>query len=532
MLIIQSGLDYNSLFGSNIITNNNFVFVSANGYNIYNGMIVIYYNNITISHENNPDFTIHSIIYSPEYLNTNFGLITSVNDIYLIVGGISYDIYRGVVYIYKFMYNKWIYIQKILNHNVMNHMSGFGDIIKITNNNLIIISDYSKSLYIYKLNVDTEQFYLSEMILKNDTLSNVYEQFSITIDNYDNIIISNYENNIFIKNLNDKSVTLFEHENDNECFYGSNLFLYEKKLFVSCSLYYPFTNIPEKINPKIYVYDIKYNLNNIISLHINQVIDGPFGDMYFGTHIDANNKILLISGTNNIYYYEHNEKWNYNKNYFLSNTYINYDYKLKLLNKNFIVTNYGYDELRGAIFMEKYFETNSEIQYISVNTIHASNNYIKIFTILFLLFGAAALTVIITLTCYLFVKCLTLITENKKDKKKEEEYSPYKVYSYVGYIETDDPLYYVDQPINNSQNYYFNPFPYQINTTINNDYQTKSSLSPIEKGIKPENDLKSDVGAEKISKETVVTYKTSTYDLIIKTYEDKIKPHMKNELFT
>lgn len=529
MLIIDTGLDYNSLFGSNIITNNNFVFVSANGYNIYNGMIVVYYNNITINNVNKPDFTIHSIIYSPEYLNTNFGLITSVNDKYLIVGGISYDIYRGVVYIYKFMYNKWIYIQKILNHNA-NHLSGFGDIIKITNNSCIIISDYSKSLYIYKLNVNTEQFYLSEMILKNATLPNIYEQFSITIDNYDNIIISNYENNIFIKNLNNNFVILFDHENDNECFYGSNIFLHEKKLFITCSLYYPFTNILERINPKIYVYDIIYNLNNIISLNINQIIANPFGDMYFGTHIDANDNRLLISGTNNIYYYEHNEKWNYNKKYFLSNAYINYDYKLKLLNKNFIITNYGYDELRGAIFMENYFEPNSEIQYISVNTIH-SNNYIIIFTILFLLFSAAALTVIITLTCYSFVQCLTPLIENKKNKKKEEN-SPYKVYSYVGYVETDDPLYYLDQSINNSQNYYFNPFPYQINTNINTNCQPDLSLSPIEKGIKPENDLKKDIGTEKISKETVVTYKTSTYDLIIKTYEDKIKPHLKNKLLT
>ena len=529
MPIIQTGLDYNSLFGSSILINNNFVFVSANGYNIYNGMIVVYYNNITIDNLNNPEFTLHSIIYSPEYLNTNFGLITSVNDNYLVVGGISYDIYRGVIYIYKFMYNRWLYIQKIINRNTYA-LSGFGDTIKITNNNDIIISDYSKSLYIYKLNVDKDQFYHSETIINNTKLPNINQQFSLTSDNYGNIIISNFENNIFIKNVNDNSIKLFDHEIDNECFYGSNIFLYEKKLFVSCSLYYPFTNIPESLNPKIYVYDIIYNENNIISLNLHQIIISPSSDMYFATYIDANNKALLVSGTNNIYYYEYNHKWNYNKMYPLSNAYVNYDYKLKLLDTNFIVTNYGYDELRGAIFIEKCFESDYEIQHIlSNNSIDFNNNYMRIFTILFLLFGAVVLTITITLMCYLFVTLLTPLIENKKDKKKEEEeYSPYKVYSYVGYVETDDPLYCHQQPINNYQNNYFNPFPYQINTALTNNHQSNSSLSPIEKGIKPDNDLKADVGAEKISKETVVTYKTSTYDLIMKTYEDKIKPHLNN----
>jgi hypothetical protein len=56
--------------------------------------------------------------------------------------------------------------------------------------------------------------------------------------------------------------------------------------------------------------------------------------------------------------------------------------------------------------------------------------------------------------------------------------------------------------------------------------RSSSNLSPIEKGIPIDEYSKKDVGVEKISKETVVSYKNSTYDSIIKTYEDKIKPQL------
>lgn len=440
------------------------------------------------------------------------------------------------------MHNKWIYIQKLINRDGLI-ASGFGDIIKITNNNRIVVSDYSNLIYIYDLNDNNGKFFLSETIVNNtQRLPNVYKQFSITNDDYDNIIIiSNFENNLLIKNVNDSSLILFKHEIDNECFYGSYIFLYDKMLFVSCSLYYPFTNIPDTINPKIYIYDITYNLNNIVSLNLNQIINSPSNDIYFGTYIDANNKALLISGTSHVYYYEQQQKWNFIKNYTMSETYINYDYKLKLLDNNFIVTNYGYDYLRGAIFIEKYSDINSEIQDIASNSIYSNNMYIKLYAILFLILAGAVLTILITLMCYVIVQLLTPVIEDKKDKKMEEDISPYKVYSYSGYVETEDPLYYSQPPINNPQIYYFNPFPliyYPESTAqINNDYQTRSILSPIEKGMKPDKDLKSDTKdlksdtkadtkAEKFSKETVVTYKTSTYDSIIKTYEDKIKPHL------
>lgn len=45
--LITKGFDIISLFGSNIVYNNDFIFVSANGYNIYNGIILVYKNNIS-----------------------------------------------------------------------------------------------------------------------------------------------------------------------------------------------------------------------------------------------------------------------------------------------------------------------------------------------------------------------------------------------------------------------------------------------------------------------------------------------------
>ena len=47
-LVMQEDLDDISLLGSNIVSNSKFIFISANGYNIYNGLILVYYKNITI----------------------------------------------------------------------------------------------------------------------------------------------------------------------------------------------------------------------------------------------------------------------------------------------------------------------------------------------------------------------------------------------------------------------------------------------------------------------------------------------------
>ena len=136
-LIMQEGLDNISLLGSNIISNSKFIFISANGYNIYNGLILVYYKNITIDKSENILSTMHSIIESPEKLNSNFGLTASANDRYLAVGAISYDVYKGVVYIYKYIYNKWLYMQKIVNENGLP-VSVFGDNIKIKINNTFV----------------------------------------------------------------------------------------------------------------------------------------------------------------------------------------------------------------------------------------------------------------------------------------------------------------------------------------------------------------------------------------------------------
>jgi hypothetical protein len=539
-LLMREGLDNISLLGSNVVSNSNFIFISANGYNIYNGLILVYYKNITIDKSENILSNMHSIIESPEKLNSNFGLTSSANEQYLAVGAISYDVYKGAVYIYKYIYNKWLYMQKLVNENGL-HVSLFGDNIKININNQLIISDYSKLVYIYILDDNNDKFiytlddtndkFIYKTNLNSDVINNI-NHLTITTDKYNNIIISNPSLNLYAVNLHDNSTLFFDIKNNNDCFYGSYLFLYENTLFISCSLYYPFTNIPDQIYSKIYVYDIIYNLlNNIISLQHIQTIYSPLIDNYFGTYIESNNKILLVSGLNNIYYYEKVNEWNYVNKYTIPESYINNDYKFNLLDDTFIIGNYGYNYLSGALFMAKYPNLNKKNDGLSINSINSSNIMLaKISSMILLILGGVLLTILITLFCYLFTSLFTHRTDDKKDKKDEEEYSPYKVHSYVGYVEMDDPLYYKPSNINNNQFHFPIIQPIQYSSFYNyqpyNNYQSSSNLSPIEKGIPIDEYSKKDVGVEKISKETVVSYKNSTYDSIIKTYEDKIKPQL------
>jgi hypothetical protein len=168
---MQEGLDNISLLGSNIVSNSKFIFISANGYNIYNGLILVYHKNITIDKSENILSNMHSIIESPEKLNSNFGLTSSVNEQYLAVGAISYDVYKGVVYIYKYIYNKWLYKQKIVNENGLP-VSVFGDNIKININNQLIISDYSKLVYIYILD-DTNDKFIYKTNINSDVINNI-----------------------------------------------------------------------------------------------------------------------------------------------------------------------------------------------------------------------------------------------------------------------------------------------------------------------------------------------------------------------
>jgi hypothetical protein len=127
------------------------------------------------------------------------------------------------------------------------------------------------------------------------------------------------------------------------------------------------------------------------------------------------------------------------------------------------------------------------------------------------------LGLLISFTFILFTYfCVKFFNPNidEKKKKKEEE-SPYKVYSYTGYVETDDNI--VDQ--NNLYNCY--P-PYNFANNIspynhNYHYYYQTQLSPMEKGSceKPKVEY---------SNETTVSYKGYTYDMIQKNYKEKIKP--------
>jgi hypothetical protein len=348
------------------------------------------------------------------------------------------------------------------------------------------------------------------------TIKSVEINYDIKIINSNNnIIVSNLTNILTIINLNDNIVSYFIEENPYNCFYGSELYIYESSLFVSCSLYYPFNNIPDILKSQIFIYNVEYNNNNVKNIVLTQIINTHNNDIYFGTNINANNNILLVSGQNKVYYYTKNNEWELTNNYDIQDSYVNFDYKVKLIDDYFIIGNYGFSDLQGAVFSSYVIKPPSNptnTDNISDLTTNKNNLINQILVIIFVFIVGSVGIITISLSCYFFVSLITPKIDEKKKKKDEEENSPYKVYSYMGYVETDDNVYYNNQyyndQYNNNQynnNQYYYPYYFQQNVQF--------PLSPMEKGKLNESD-----------NEKVVSYKGYIYDSIQEKYKEKIKP--------
>jgi hypothetical protein len=509
---IQTGLDTISLLGSYITSNDKFIFISSNGYNIYNGMIMVFFKNVE-NIDNNLTLEFHSEIHTPEDFNSNFGVKTSATNTMLVVSAISYNIYDGVIYIYELFKDIWIYKHKIYV-NTNNKINGFGSNVQINNNELFISTFYNQ-LYHYKYDDANNQF----------TLNKTFNIFNLTDVNLDVKMISDFRNNLFISNLTntltiiniDKMAYIYLLQEDSfNCFYGSELFIYKTTLFVSCSLYYPFYNIPEEINNQIYIYDLIYASNIIKNIVFREIIYDIHYDPYFGTHLSVNDKYLLISGRNAIYYYSFNnnknKKTQFKNEYIIPYSEVNYDYKVLLIDNYFIVGNYGFNDLQGAVFIGNILD-NDIPSYINniPDDLNKSSLLNNIFSVILLIIIGSFLTVVTTLFCYFFVTLFTPKNDDDKKKKKEdEEFSPYKVYSYIGYVETDDapPIVY---PMNYNPQYYYSS--YYSPQYYNPQYYYNPH---IEKEKEKEENV--------LSPEKVVSYRGYIYDSIQQKYKEKIKP--------
>lgn len=510
---LYNGLDDTSLFGSYISTNDDFIFVSSNGYNIFNGAVFVYYNNI--SHINDKIKLVrHSIIHCPEKLNSNFGIKTAATNRYLAVSSIAYDIYEGLIYIYEFTNNKWGKTRKI--HSIIKKsLTGFGNSLMFINDSLIV-TNFHNEIFEFKYDYKFHHFKINRTIPIIKT-SEINFNVSIITDNTNNLFMTNLTNILTIYNLNSNLVSYFIEKSSYDCFYGSYIHISDNLLFVSCSLYYPFDNILSNIISQIFVYSIIYENNNVKTLLLEQVITAPNDDIYFGTNIHVNNNGLIIAGKNAVYnYINNNKEWELTNKYNIPESYVSFDYKVKLLGSYFIVGNYGFNELQGALFAGYLKDDlpSTIIDNISDITINNNSMLNKILVILSLMVLGIIAIPAIMLTCYFIVSLLSPRIDEKKKKKDDEEDSPYKVYSYVGYVETDDvPLSNIINPHYNTV-HHSAPYNYNYYYSYYQTYIIPPSLSPLEKGKKIEMD----------NKETVVSYKGFTYDSIQEKYKETIKP--------
>lgn len=533
---IQSGLDTISLLGSYISSNDKYIFVSSNGYNIYNGMIIVFVKNI----ENIDDtltLQFHSKIHSPENINSNFGIKTAATNKMLAVSAISYNIYDGIIYMYELFRDAWIYRYKIYV-NTNNKINGFGANIQI-NNNQLFISTFYNELYYFTLEdgINDNKFSLK-------TSFNIFNSRDINLDvkmisdNKNNLFVSNLTNVLTIINIDTMSHSYFLQGGAFKCFYGSELFIYDKTLFVSCSVYYPFYNIPDNIYSQIYVYDLIYEKNNIINdLVLREIITNKDNDQYFGTQVHVNNNNLIIPGRNAIYHYSYrNKKLRFQNKYAVPYSSVNYDYKVLLVDNYFIVGNYGFNDWQGAIFIGNILDDDTP-SYINTvpNSVSKSSLLNNVFSVILLIIIGGVITIVTTMFCYF---CVTLIIPKKHDKKKkndEEEFSPYKVYSYAGYLETDDvpPIVY---PMNYNPQYYYSSYynPYYIpqyyynyyNPNIDKENEKEKTnddwvVNSPEQIISYKGYM---YGSEQTHKEKVVSYRGYIYDSAIQRYREKIKP--------
>lgn len=472
--LVHAGLDTISLLGTRIVSNEDFVFVSANGYNNYNGAIVVLHKE---------DLSPHSVVHSPEPFHANVGWSLAVNQRYLVAGGLAYDIYTGVVYIYEWREDTWMHVQTLRPKR--DPLLGFGEKLIITPNHQVFVQDLRRGVYSYMVHDDDD---VAKIVPTRDQ------------PRFWNVVWEPQEG----------------------CTMGSFVVTSEEHVMVSCSLVYPFSEGSEG-SPKVYDYDLSWKLR--------ETIFPPETDAYFGTSVALLDTQLAVSGTRNIYYYEYvGRSWTHMYTIRMPASRSPYDYQMLILpSKEVLVGHYAFDEWEGGLFLAKLpsVATSSSLEG-AVGSLRK-----QLVSLFLLLLGGILVTMLVTLTCYLIVQGCTPVSLKKK--KKEEEESPYKVYSYKGYVETDDPTYcktphMYNYPLNYMPTLYYQPvLMYQPIMAVTPSQP--EPLSPMEKGLM-EKGLKG-VGA---SKETVATFKRDevgenketpiTYEDIQRTYQTLIKPYL------
>ena len=494
-------------------------------------MIMVFLKNI----ENIDDtltLEFHSEIHSPENINSNFGIKTTATNKMLAVSAISYNIYDGIIYIYELFKDAWIYRYKIYV-NTNNKINGFGANIQI-NNNQLFISTFYNELYYFKLDDSSDD---NKFSLKTSfnifNLTDVNLDVKMISDNKNNLFVSNLTNALTIINIDTMYQTYFLQEGLFNCFYGSELFIYDKTLFVSCSLYYPFYNIPEKIYSQIYVYDLIYETNNIVNnIFLREIIANKDNDPYFGTQVHVNNKNLIIPGRNAVYHYSYrNKKLKFQNKYAVPYSSVNYDYKVLLIDNYFIVGNYGFNDWQGAVFIGNTLDDDPS-SYINTvpNSVSKSSLLNDVFSVILLIIIGCVITLVMTMFCYFFASLFIQKNDDKNKKKENEEFSPYKVYSYAGYLETDDvpPIIY---PMNYNPQYYYSSYytpqhynPYYYNPHIEKEKEKEKNKDLVNSPEQIVSYKGYMYGSEQTYKEKVVSYRGYMYDSALQRYREKIKP--------
>lgn len=199
--LIHNGFDYLSLTGSNIIYNDDYILVSSNGYDIFNGLVSVFNNDLK-----NNKLEKHSIIYAPNKLsNSNFGSFISINSNNVIaISAIGHNIYEGIVYVYHLHENKnhWILTQTIYSNELINDIPinnftkpiVFGKNLALDNNYLIIGTN-SEYIIIYKYNLKKKLFE-KNYILTNSKFNKFYKMKLFEINEKKLLFISSPSQNI------------------------------------------------------------------------------------------------------------------------------------------------------------------------------------------------------------------------------------------------------------------------------------------------------------------------------------------------
>lgn len=508
--LIQPGFDHQSLLGSHLTSNSRFLFVSSNGHNIYNGMVLVYYANMSTP-------VLHSILQTPETLNVNFGLTTSASERHLAVSGISFNVYEGAVYIYQFGHDVWLYLQKLTPIHTQD-LPCFGIHLLFSREKedtplSLLVADRHHAFYTYTWEEGHGAFYLTH-VLTNDALQG---DLFMALDKNNQLWATNVGNGALFVYTNQSLTTVFDSGVASDaCFYGSHVWVQEEALFVSCSLYYPFEALPERsIEAKVYVYQMgRTEGDDVPELALRQVLDAPNGDPFFGTAVNGVSGHLAVSGFGALYYYiDANGLWSHTHTFVMPDTYLGFDYKAQFSSDDaLVIGHYGHEEHRGGVFLARLpiaHNVPEVVNTLPTKTASASSLLSKTSNVALLVLGGVLATLAVPLLCYYLVLCLAPREEGKKKKKEDEEFSPYKVHSYVGYVETDEP---VPVPM---------PYPFLVPFVVPHPtyIAPPQPWSPLEKGMwnngKYLNVDKDKKGAEHISasKATIVSYKGYTNEM-------------------